>query len=208
MGRVARAVTLPAGSLKPIDVLFVCTGNICRSPMAEGLLRQRLETRGIPAHVHSAGFATHGEPASAHGIDVLHHDYRVDLHGHRSRRLQAKMVAGSDLIVGMARRHVFEVAREQPDAFGRAFTLKELVRRAEAADARAPDESLDAWLSRLHEGRSPGDLWGESPDDDVEDPIGQDYAMYRRTAAEIDSLVERLVDAVWGSPSATRRETA
>ena len=118
------------------------------------------------------------------------------------------MVTEADLIVGMARRHVFEVAREQPDAFGRAFTLKELVRRAEAADARAPDESLDAWLSRLHEGRSPGDLWGESPDDDVEDPIGQDYAMYRRTAAEIDSLVERLVDAVWGSPSATRRETA
>jgi protein-tyrosine phosphatase len=176
--------------------------------MAEGLLRQRLETRGIPAHVHSAGFATHGEPASAHGIDVLHHEYRVDLHGHRSRRLKPKMVAEADLIVGMARRHVFEVAREQPDAFGRAFTLKELVRRAEAADARAPDESLDAWLSRLHEGRSAGDLWGESPDDDVEDPIGQDYAMYRRTAAEIDSLVERLVDAVWGSPSATRRETA
>jgi protein-tyrosine-phosphatase len=176
--------------------------------MAEGLLRQRLEARGIPAHVHSAGFVTHGDPASAHGILVLQDDYRVDLRGHRSRMLKAKMVTEADLIVGMARRHVFEVAREQPEAFGRAFTLKELVRRADATGARAPDESLDAWLSRLHEGRSPGDLWGESPDDDVDDPIGQGFDVYRRTAAEIDSLVDRLVVAVWGSSSATRRETA
>jgi protein-tyrosine phosphatase len=176
--------------------------------MAEGLLRQRLETRGIPAHVHSAGFATHGDPASAYGIDVLHDDYRVDLRGHRSRRLKTRMVAGADLIVGMARRHVFEVAREQPEAFGRAFTLKELVRRADAAGARAADEPLDAWLTRLNEGRRPADLWGESPDDDVDDPIGQGIDLYRRTAAEIDALVERLVDAVWGDPRASRRETA
>ena len=176
--------------------------------MAEGFLRQRLEARGIGAHVHSAGFATHGDPASAHGIDVLHGDYRVDLRGHRSRLLKAKMVTGADLIVGMARRHVFEVAREQPEAFGRAFTLKELVRRAEAVGGRGPDESLDAWLARLHEGRKPVDLWGESPDDDVDDPIGQGVELYRRTAAEIDALVQRLVDAVWGGPQATRRETA
>jgi protein-tyrosine phosphatase len=176
--------------------------------MAEGLLRQRLETRGIPAHVHSAGFATHGDPASAYGIDVLHDDYRVDLRGHRSRRLKTRMVAGADLIVGMARRHVFEVAREQPEAFGRAFTLKELVRRADAAGPRAADQPLDAWLARLHEGRTTADLWGESPDDDVDDPIGQGIDLYRRTAAEIDALVERLVDAVWGDPRASRRETA
>ena len=135
--------------------------------MAEGLLRQRLEARDIRAHVHSAGFVTHGDPASAHGIAVLRDDHRVDLRAHRSRRLKAKMVAGSDLIVGMARRHVFEVAREQPEAFGRAFTLKELVRRADAAEARAADEPLDAWLTRLNDGRRPADLWGESADDDI-----------------------------------------
>ena len=176
--------------------------------MAEGLLRQRLEARGIRAELHSAGFATHGDPASPYGIDVLRGDYSIDLSGHRSRRLKAKMVAGADLIVGMARRHVFEVAREQPDAFGRAFTLKELVRRAEAAGARAPDEPLDAWLARLNEGRTPANLWGESPDDDVDDPIGQGVDVYRRTAAELDGLVQRLVDVVWRDPGATRRETA
>src|SRR2546430_14520192 len=151
--------------------------------MAEGLLRQRLEARCIRAQLPSAGFAAHGDPASPYGIDVLRGDYSIDLSGHRSRRLKAKMVAGADLIVGMARRHVFEVAREQPDAFGRAFTLKELVRRAEAAGSRLADEPLDAWLARLHEGRTPTDLWGESPADDVDDPIGQDFQMYQRTAA-------------------------
>jgi protein-tyrosine-phosphatase len=176
--------------------------------MAEGLLRQRLEARGVRAHVHSAGFATHGDPASAHGIDVLRDDYRIDLRGHRSRLLKAKMVAGADLIVGMARRHVFEVAREQPEAFGRAFTLKELVRRAQAAGPRPPDAPLESWLARLHEGRTPALLWGESPDDDVDDPIGRGVDLYRRTATEIDALVQRLVDAVWGDPRATRRETA
>jgi protein-tyrosine-phosphatase len=176
--------------------------------MAEGLLRQRLEARDIRAHVHSAGFATHGDPASAYGIDVLHGDYGIDLREHRSRRLKAKMVAGADLIVGMARRHVYEVARERPEAFGRAFTLKELVRRAEATGERPGDEPLDVWLSRLNEGRAPADLWGESPDDDIDDPIGQGVDVYRRTAAEIDGLVRRLVDAVWGDPAATRRETA
>src|SRR2546428_7651891 len=103
------------------------------------------------------------------------------------------MVAGADLIGGMARRHVFEVAREQPDAFRRAFTLKELVRRAEASGARAPDEPLDAWLARLNEGRRPADLWGESPGDDVDDPIGQGADGYRRTAAQLDRLVQLLV---------------
>jgi protein-tyrosine phosphatase len=176
--------------------------------MAEGLLRQRLEAREIRAHVHSAGFVTHGDPASPYGIEVLHGEYRVDLRGHRSRRLKAKMVAEADLIVGMARRHVFEVAREQPAAFGRAFTLKELVRRAEATGARSPDKPLEQWLARLHEGRTPADLWGESPDDDVDDPIGRGVDVYRRTAAEIDALVQRLVDAVWGDRGATRRETA
>jgi protein-tyrosine-phosphatase len=176
--------------------------------MAEGLLRRRLDERGIAAHVHSAGYATRGEPASGFGIDVMAADYRVDLRDHRSRRLKANMVKGADLIVGMARRHVFELAREQPKAFGRAFTLKELVRRAGEVGPRGPDERLDAWLARLHAGRTPTDLWGESPADDVGDPIGLGPEVYRHTAAEIDALVGRMVDAVWGSEPRTEARTA
>jgi protein-tyrosine-phosphatase len=177
--------------------------------MAEGFLRQRLDARGIDARVHSAGFMGRRQRASAPGVEVMH-DYRIDLRGHRSRQLDTKMIDHADLIVGLARRHVFEVARERPEAFGRAFTLKEFVRRAEAI-VRDPDESFDAWLARLHAGRKPEHLWGESPDDDVADPIGEATEFYRRTAREIDALVARLVDAVWGGEDAagtTRRETA
>jgi protein-tyrosine phosphatase len=178
--------------------------------MAEGFLRQRVEARGIDAHVHSAGFMSRRQRASAPGVEVMH-DYRIDLRGHRSRRLDTKMIDRADLIVGLARRHVFEIARERPDAFGRAFTLKELVRRADTVGPRASGEALDAWLARLHAGRRREDLWGESPDDDVADPIGEATEFYRRTADEIDRLVARLVDAVWGGgdvAGTTRRETA
>jgi protein-tyrosine-phosphatase len=179
--------------------------------MAEGLLRHRLEARGVDAHVHSAGFVTRGQPASAYGVDTMRDGYRIDLRAHRSRLVDVDMVSRADLILGLARRHVFEVARERPDAFGRTFTLKELVRRADAVGMRAHDEPLEHWLARLHEGRMPNDLWGESPDDDVDDPIGESAEVYRHIAAEIDALVGRLVDAVWGGESArrtTRRETA
>ena len=175
--------------------------------MAEGLLRHRLDGRGIDVHVHSAGFVSRGEPASAHGVEVMLDGYRIDLRAHRSRRLDAKMVARADLIVGLARRHVFEVAREWPEAFGRAFTLKELVRRADAVGARTSEEPLDVWLARLHVGRKPTDVWGESSEDDVDDPIGEAPDVYRRTAAEIELLVGRLVDAVWRDEQVTEQTT-
>ena len=71
------------------------------------------------------------------------------------------------------------------------------MRRASDIGFRGPDDPLDRWLARLHDGRRLEDLWGESPDDDVADPIGQGADVYRRTAAELDELIKRLVDAVW-----------
>jgi protein-tyrosine phosphatase len=176
--------------------------------MAEAFLRKRLEARGIDAHVGSAGFVTRGEPASDPAIVVVRDRYGLELDAHRSRRIDKKLITRADLIIGLARRHVFEVARERPKAFARAFTLKELVRRAEDRGGRARAESFDAFLARMHEGRTPNDLWGESSEDDVDDPIGLDHGTYRRIAAEIDGLVERLVVAVWADEGSPRRETA
>ena len=191
-----------------IDLLLVCTGNICRSPMAEGLLGHRLKTCGIDAHVQSAGLLTDGAPASGNGIAVLRDDYGIDVRGHRSRLLDVSMVESADLIVAMARAHVHTVAREQPEAFGRAFTLKELVRRASEIGIRGSDDALASWLARLHDGRRLEDLRGVSPADDVADPIGQDTDVYRSTAAELHQLIERLVDAVWGHDPRTRAQPA
>ncbi|HET9442384.1 MAG TPA: hypothetical protein VFO65_03615, partial [Acidimicrobiales bacterium] len=72
-------------------------------------------------------------------------------------------------------------------------TLKELVRRGEAVGARSAGQPLAEWLAKAHAGRAKPDLLGESPDDDVDDPIGGPRWRYERTAGELEALVDRLV---------------
>src|SRR5436190_8699294 len=120
-----------------IEVLFLCTGNICRSPMAEAFLRHRLEGRRVDVNVGSAGLRLVGEPASANGVDVLS-ARGLDLSAHRSRILDPELLEGTDLALAMAREHLREAVLARPDIWPRAFTLKELVRRGEMIGPRAP----------------------------------------------------------------------
>jgi protein-tyrosine phosphatase len=161
--------------------------------MAEALLRDRLARRGMPANVHSAGLLDSGRPASAHGIDVLR-QRGLDLTEHRSRTFTAEAIERADLVIGMARLHVREAVVAAPDSWRKAFTLKELVRRGEDIGPRANGQPLEEWLLKAHAGRIPNDLLGESDDDDVFDPIGSTRQVYEATAAEIEDLVDRLVN--------------
>jgi len=170
---------------------MVCTGNTCRSPMAAALLFRQLEDAGVKCVVSSAGLLFDGRPATDHGVAVMA-DRGLDTSGHRSRRLRPELVADADLVIGLARSHVGEVVALAPDAFGRAFTLKEIVRRGEEIGGRAADEPLDVWLARLTAGRRPADLLGDSDADDVADPIGGPRRAYIRTAEELDDLTARL----------------
>jgi protein-tyrosine phosphatase len=185
-------------SLGSIDVLLVCTGNICRSPMAEALLRDRLARRGVPSHVHSCGLLDEGQPASAHGVDVLR-ERQLDLSGHRSRTMTRELVTGADLLLGMARLHVREAVVLAPEVWPRSFTLKELVRRGEDVGARPPGQSVEEWLQKAHAGRSHADLLGDATEDDVFDPVGSSRAVYERTASELADLTDRLVALLFGS---------
>ena len=121
-----------------------------------------------------------------------------DTTGHRSRRLSAGLVGPADLVVAMAREHVPEIVAAHPAAWGRTFTLKELVRRGERLGPRRPDQALADYVAQLHAGRRPADLMGGSPDDDVDDPMGASRAVYERTAAEIDDLTARLARLLAG----------
>lgn len=180
-----------------IEILVVCTGNICRSPMAVGLLRQDLADRGLDVDVRSAGLLTEGRPASAHAIDVLG-ARGIDLRSHTSRRIVREDVAGADLILAMARRHLREAVVLHPPTFLRTYTLKELVRRGTEVGGRMAGERLDEWLQRVHEGRSARDHMGDDLIDDIEDPIGESLEMYERTAAELEVLVAETVNLIWG----------
>lgn len=179
---------------------MVCTGNICRSPMAEGFLRHRLAERGIAARVSSAGVVGAGRPASESAVKAMI-DHGIDIGDHRSRLIDPSMVRAADLVVGMAREHVREAVVLEPPAFPRTFTLKELVRRGRAVGPRAGSEPLPVWLARVHAGREPALHLGSSAEDDVADPLGQRLAVFERTADELAELVDDLVALAWPEPA-------
>lgn len=160
--------------------------------MAEALLRARLDALGVDARVTSAGRLQAGQPAAAHGIDVLR-GRGLDMTAHRSRTMSRDILASADLILGMAREHVREAVVSEPSVWPRTFTMRELVRRGEAVGARKPGEPLADWLGRVGAGRRTADLAGDSVADDIEDPIGQPRPAYERLAVELDDLIDRLV---------------
>jgi protein-tyrosine phosphatase len=164
--------------------------------MAEALLRDRLRTRGVDASVSSAGIATEDLPPTDEVLELLR-GAGLDASAHRSRIIDKHLVDRADLIIGMARMHVREVALFAPPKFPVTFTLKELVRLGGEAGPRPRDVGLDAWLRDLGRSRSPAAHLALPDDDDVEDPMGRRFGVYKKVAAEITELVDRLVDLAW-----------
>ena len=166
--------------------------------MAEVLFRHRAgaSAGGEEVHVHSAGLITEGEAATPFAIAVMGHR-GLELSPHVSRKLTPELIAGADLVIGMARRHVAEVCVLVPDAWGRSFTLKELVRRGEEVGPRRAGQSLGEWLADVHWGRTRRDLIGRSTTDDIADPVGKPKAVYEATAAELEDLLDRRAHLLW-----------
>ena len=118
-------------------VLFVCTGNVCRSPLAEVLLRHEADARGLAdVEVGSAGTgAWDGAPASEGAYLVaLEHD--LDLSAHRARLLTRDLLRESDLVLTMSRHHRARVQELAPDV--RVFLLGEYAGRT-GAEAEVAD---------------------------------------------------------------------
>jgi protein-tyrosine-phosphatase len=91
-------------------ILFVCTGNTCRSPMAEALLREAAAARGLDVVVSSAGAgAWDGAPVSE-GAYLVGLENGLDLSNHRARLLTREIVRGANLILVMSGHHLARVA--------------------------------------------------------------------------------------------------
>jgi protein-tyrosine phosphatase len=178
------------------EILLLCTANICRSPMAQALLARELGARGMAALVSSGGMLGSGASPPCEVVTAMA-GRGLDVSGHKSRQVTAGDLARADLILGMAREHVRHAVVVHPHAWPRAFTIRELVRRGDLVGTRQPGETLSGWLARAHEGRDGLALLGDSPQDDVADPIGGPANAYERTAAELEQLAGRLADRCW-----------
>lgn len=158
-------------------VLFVCTGNICRSPMAERLLARLLPGAAAASAGTHARPGRPMEPLAAAELAAL----GGDPEGFAARRLDAAAVAGADLVLGMAREHREAAVRLHPAAMARCFTLAEYVRLR--GGPRVPPPAPDA--------------------DDIADPYGRPEDAMRACADRIARQVRELA-ALLESRSAER----
>lgn len=190
------------------SILVVCTGNICRSPMAEGFLRRHLDKRGLGAvDVGSAGtYTRQGAPPSAGAIRAAA-ERGVDISTHPASPLLREDIEVADLVLGMAAEHREAVRDTIPEADPRTFTLKELVRLldelppADHGDGPAGDR-LERRLAEADELRRSG-FEGNPLDEDIADPLGMTLESYRAVAWQLDELCGRMVDEVFGQTRAS-----
>src|SRR6201993_3650695 len=118
-------------------VLFVCTGNVCRSPMAEGLFGRMIAERP-DLRVLSAGVSTYpGQPPSAHAVEVLA-ELGVDISQHRSRPLSEKVIDEADWIIAMTRSHLDSIIYLFPRAAEKVYLLREFEPAATSLDVADP----------------------------------------------------------------------
>jgi protein-tyrosine-phosphatase len=184
-------------------ILFICTGNTCRSPMAEALLRRMAHQRGLTLAVRSAGVSTvDGLPVSGNALATLR---RRDIeHAGSSRTLTAEAVNWADLILTMTGNHKRSLLQWHPEAVDKSYTLKEFALQDERV--LADIEELEALYTELHMKQVLGQqLTGEErtrllelerriPSFDIADPFGGPLSLYESSAAEIEEALSRLLD--------------
>lgn len=152
-------------------VLFVCTGNTCRSPMAEAIFNHMARERGLEqTHVaESAGiYPVPGDPATAGAVHAMASLYGIDLSGHASRLLDDRDLRDAWLVLAMTRRHVESIREAFPGLSDRIYTLKAFA-------------------------------GGDVRDRDISDPYGTSDEEYVACAREIRDALERAADRLFDS---------
>jgi len=148
-------------------VLFVCSGNICRSPMAAGYLRHRIESEGLAdLDVDSAGTLGIRKARASDGAVEAMAEIGIDITGHRSKGVKSKILADTDYTLAMSHDHLDFLALRHPEGEDERLLLRAFER------GRLPD------VNPL----------------DLADPIGHPIDFYREQLQLITRCVDHLVD--------------
>ncbi len=118
-------------------ILFVCTGNSCRSPMAADFLREMLKEKK-EIRIDSCGtiFSSFSGPTSQ-AIKIMK-EYGIDISSHKTKSLSKDLIDGADLILVMERKHRKRVRELNPEAKNKTFLLKEFAPDKENLEIRDP----------------------------------------------------------------------
>ncbi|AEF18201.1 protein tyrosine phosphatase [Thermoanaerobacterium xylanolyticum LX-11] len=109
-----------------MKVLFVCTGNTCRSSMAEGIFNHIAREKGLSHVAESAGTMTYdGLPATDEAIRVLKEKYGIDISNHKSRLIKEEHIKDADLVLTMTEAQREFILKRHPEFADKVFTLNE-----------------------------------------------------------------------------------
>ncbi|MHB8896523.1 MAG: arsenate reductase/protein-tyrosine-phosphatase family protein [Candidatus Geothermincolia bacterium] len=188
---------------EPFGILFVCLGNLCRSPMAEGIARDELE-REYPGSTSlirfsSAGVAAiDGEPATREAVRAMR-ERGIDISRHRARRVTTSMVESSGLVLVMEERYGERLRRSKA-----ATPVYLLTKLGEAAGEvlKAPRDTgdgqdIESRLARLTAAAEAMDLdgrWARPGNEyDVLDPIGLALSVYTAVAGSMERPIRDIL---------------
>lgn len=151
-----------------MKIMFICTGNICRSAMAHKLMEKKIKDNNIKdVEVYSCGiFAENGDSPTYNAIEVTK-EYDVDLKGHKATNIRDSKIEEMDLILCATMSHKYSVIQMYPDLANKVYTLKEYVNENK-----------------------------ENKDLDIKDPWGYDVEIYRFCIAEIDKLLDKIIEKI------------
>ena len=149
-----------------MKIMFVCTGNICRSAMAHAILKQRAKKENKNVQVYSCGiYAYNGDQPTYEAISVLETNYNVDLKNHRATNIESSPIKEMDIILCATTAHKNNVINKYPMLKEKVFTIKEY--------AGYPKNDLD-----------------------INDPWGCSYETYEKCAKEINECINKIIEKI------------